>query len=146
MATTTKAIQIKSGSTWYTLCPFPVGFIYMSYSNSSPASIYGGSWSTMTDGRYFRIHNSSTTRIGGSSTIKTENLPSHTHTPSRRTFVQPNTGLGNATFTVPGNEMATYGWLVDNGKTTGGTPTGATGGGQAFYPTYQDVYVWRRTA
>lgn len=44
-------VKTKYGSTWHTLCPFPVGFIYMSYTNTSPASIFGGQWSAIT-GRF----------------------------------------------------------------------------------------------
>ena len=47
-------LQIKSGNTWYELCPFPVGFIYMSTNGTSPASTYGGSWSALTDSRFLR--------------------------------------------------------------------------------------------
>lgn len=38
-------IQVKSGSNFTTVCPFPVGYIYMSSTNTSLASVFGGTWS-----------------------------------------------------------------------------------------------------
>ena len=38
-------IQVKSGSNFTTVCPFPVGYIYMSSMNTSLASVFGGTWS-----------------------------------------------------------------------------------------------------
>ena len=49
---------VKSGSTFTTLNPFHVGYIYMSANNTSPASIYGGTWQALTDGRFLLPSNS----------------------------------------------------------------------------------------
>ena len=51
-------IQVKSGSNFTTVCPFPVGYIYMSANNTSPASIYGGTWQALTDDRFLLPSNS----------------------------------------------------------------------------------------
>ena len=50
--------QVKSGSTFTTLNPFPVDYIYMSANNTSPASIYGGTWQALTDDRFLLPSNS----------------------------------------------------------------------------------------
>lgn len=34
-------IKIRKDGKFFPVCPFPVGFIYMSSKNISPASIYG---------------------------------------------------------------------------------------------------------
>lgn len=47
-------LSIKKGSSWDKVCPFPIGFIYMSTNSTSPASTYGGSWSALTDSRFLR--------------------------------------------------------------------------------------------
>jgi hypothetical protein len=55
---------VKSGSTFTTLNPFPIGYIYMSANDTSPASIYGGTWQALTDGR-FLLPNGSWNSTGG---------------------------------------------------------------------------------
>lgn len=50
--------HVKSGSTFTTLNPFPVGYIYMSTNGTSPASIYGGTWQALTDDRFLLPSNS----------------------------------------------------------------------------------------
>lgn len=82
-------VQIKSGSSWYKLCPFPVGYIYLGYIDSSPAGTYGGTWSRLTDNYYLRVNSTSSTRSGGSSIIKTENMPSHTHKFTHYAWARP---------------------------------------------------------
>ena len=137
-------ISIKDSSSWYTFLNliYPIGSLYFSSNSTSPATRFGGTWSKLTDGRYLMLNGWGT---GGNNTIKVDNMPSHTHMPSRRAVVQGNSGLGNAEL-VAGTTMATYGWLVDNGKATGVTASQATGGGKAFYPLYRSVYCWYRTA
>ena len=70
-------VQVKSGSDWYKLCPFPVGYIYMGYTSTSPATTYGGTWSSISGGKYFRA--AAANNAAGSNTIAVENMPSHTH-------------------------------------------------------------------
>lgn len=45
---------------------YPVGAIYLSWSSTSPASLFGGTWTQITD-RFLYCHNSSGTN-GGSNT------------------------------------------------------------------------------
>lgn len=136
-------VSIKNGSTWYKMCPFPVGYVYLSYINSSPADTYGGTWSAMNSDRFIRLGNGATT--GGSDTISVDNLPSHTHLPSRRALVYTAENNGRQSLTNSGKEYASYGWLVDQGKANGITPSQATGRGTSYYPSYQELYAWRRT-
>lgn len=35
-------IKIRKENKFFPFCPFPIGFIYMSTQNVSPASLYGG--------------------------------------------------------------------------------------------------------
>lgn len=70
-------VQIKSGSDWYKLCPFPVGYIYMGYTSTSPATTYGGTWSSISGGKYFRA--AAANNAQGSNYIQIENMPSHSH-------------------------------------------------------------------
>lgn len=49
-----QTVQVKTGSSFEKICPFPVGFIYMSSNSTSPADIYGGTWSALTDSRFLQ--------------------------------------------------------------------------------------------
>lgn len=71
------AIQIKNDNGWDRACPFPVGYVYISSNSTSPANIYGGTWSEITGGRYFRANE--TWDTGGSNTISVSQIPSHAH-------------------------------------------------------------------
>ena len=58
-------IQMKSGSNFTIVCPFPVGCVYMSSTNTSPASVFGGIWKSVR-GRYLFPTSSDSTSAGGS--------------------------------------------------------------------------------
>lgn len=63
---------------------YPVGTIYMSMNDVSPATFLGGTWEKLEDGRVLIAANSTyaVNSIGGSEThtLVTSELPSHTHT------------------------------------------------------------------
>jgi len=64
---------------------YPVGSVYISFSSTSPASLFGGTWTRLKD--RFLLANGDTypaDSTGGSATktISTSNMPSHTHTVS----------------------------------------------------------------
>lgn len=127
-------VQIKNGSSWYTMCPFPVGFVYCSTNNTSPATTYGGTWTALTGGRYLRANNA--WGSGGSNTISVEQMPSHGHT--TKVGVISTVSPGGYYYVTSGAEGASSTRVTLN--------IDSTGGGQAFYPTYQNVYCWYRTA
>lgn len=56
-------VKVKNSSDWDSICPFPVGFIYMSRNKNSPADLYGGQWSEMPTGRFIQIVNTSSGNI-----------------------------------------------------------------------------------
>ena len=58
-------VQAKSGSNFTIACPFPVGCVYMSSTNTSPASVFGGTWERV-KGRYLFPTSSDSTSAGGS--------------------------------------------------------------------------------
>ena len=58
---------------------YPVGSIYMSMNNTDPSVLFGGTWTQIKDNR-FLLCSSSSKQTGGSTTIKTENMPLHSHT------------------------------------------------------------------
>ena len=127
-----KNVTVKAGSSFQTICPFPVGYIYQSYNSTSPANIYGGSWTPIT-GRF--LYCNSGTSIGGSNThtLTVDEMPSHIH--SMKAFFKYNTNMAGQ-----GWAATTTDWDTRN--------TNATGGNQPHnnMPAYQTCYAWRRTA
>lgn len=73
-------IQVNNESVWNTICPFPVGFIYMSANNDSPSSLFGGTWNAVTDGYMWRPSDS-WNDVGGESThtLTYSEMPIHNH-------------------------------------------------------------------
>lgn len=135
-------VRIADGS-FRNVCPFPVGFIYQSYNSTSPADIYGGSWTNIT-GRFLYCNNG--TGTGGSNTHKlsANEMPSHSHTiclAASRHDGQSDYGLP----LVPGYAGRVAIEFTDNAHTT---KTNNTGGNAAHnnMPAYQTCYAWRRTA
>ena len=63
-------VKVKNTEDWDSICPFPVGFVYMSTSKTSPATTYGGQWSGLTDRRFPRFVATTSTVLakGGSLT------------------------------------------------------------------------------
>lgn len=143
-----KNVTVKAGSSFQTICPFPVGYIYQSYNSTSPANIYGGSWTQIT-GRF--LYCNSGVSVGGANSIYLDKaqIPWHSHKPSNRTIVYSPNNKGNLGFSS-GKAAATYGFLYENAS----TETDMIGGNTEMFspmavniqPAYQTCYAWRRTA
>ena len=78
-------MKVKIDNIFETICPFPIGYVYMSSNSTSPADIYGGTWSGITSGKYIRANNSWDN--GGSNTITTSQMPAHSHLTSSNVIV-----------------------------------------------------------
>lgn len=135
------------------LSAYPVGSVYISYVSTSPASLFGGTWTEIT-GRFPYFNHG--TAPGGSNT--------HTHTlgAGYAQFSDSGYGDGNATM-LAGRKSASWsnsdGWLMQwvggqfnrfNHGTIGtqsiGTPLGGSTDSGNNMPAYQTLYAWRRTA
>ena len=119
---------------------YPVGSVYMSLNSTSPASLFGGTWTQITN-RFLLAAGSSYSAgsTGGASTVTltTSQIPSHSH------------GLlvDKSGYTGGGNAGAKLSW--GTGYTSYDTAAIAyTGGGGSHnnMPPYYAVYMWRRTA
>ena len=121
---------------------YPVGAIYLSYVATSPASLFGGSWTQLTNRFLLGVGSHPVGDMGGTETVTlTEaNLPSHTHlvTYARETG-------GTASWDTASG-IGRY--QADDGGASFTVATGATGSGNGFstMPPYLAVYMWRRTA
>ena len=157
-----------SGKTLFDIV-YPVGAIYMSVSEISPATLFGGTWEQI-ENRFLLAAGSSYTagNTGGAKTVTlTESqIPSHTHS------VNLNTGNGGVhTHVVWRYASGSGSWganpsgrncatTLDSGMVMGiadsagehnhaiSGNTGSTGGGKSHnnMPPYLVVYMWKRTA
>lgn len=119
---------------------FKVGYVWTSYTNTSPAKILGGTWTEMKG--VFPYYNASTA-TGGSNTHKLSSgeMPTHKH---------------DARIHITGSEAKGYGLAQNAGFKDRvvvayggyGYYTGDTGGNGSHnnMPKYQSLYAWRRTA
>lgn len=122
--------------------PYPVGAVYISYVSTSPASLFGGSWTQIT-GRFLRAANDVST--GGADSVShyhigrvgadnnyiyaangdvTSGISTVQQVPRSRAALYDKSGSSNAAVRFNYVQNTT----LDN------------------KPAYQDLYVWRRTA
>lgn len=126
--TTTKAIGLLA---------YPVGAVYISYVSTSPASLFGGTWTAIT-GRFPYFNAGTATGGSNTHTLTVAQMPSHSHSSgngnplvaTRPDYVKPCMANGSA-----------YWYAQQVGLTS-------TGGSAAHnnMPAYQTLYAWRRTA
>ena len=119
---------------------YPIGAIYLSASETSPASLFGGTWERLKD-RFLLATGDSYTpgATGGEAehTLTVEEMPNHAHTQHLRF--------------QSGSDASTYAYQA-LGNSSGGTArsgeTSGTGGGKAHnnMPPYLAVYMWKRVA
>ena len=131
-------ISIGSGLTFDDI--YPIGSIYMSVNNTSPSTLFGGTWVQIKDTFLLSAGDTYTAGdTGGSAThtLTVDEMPSHKHR------------LG-----VPNTTASTMGYPVNQSGNTkfafngGSALMEETGGGQAHnnMPPYLAVYMWKRTA
>lgn len=133
---------------------YPVGAVYISYVSTSPASLFGGSWTAIT-GR-FPYFNAGTSTGGSNNAIvvshthtaSTSSAGSHQHAPQNGTWSAYAGGNANAptwgTSSGSTGNMITA-WAGDHTHTVTVNSTGSSGT-NANMPAYQTLYAWRRTA
>lgn len=120
---------------------YKVGYVWISYTNTSPASIIGGSWVAIT-GR-FPYFNAGTS-VGGSNT--------HAHTLNSG-YAKITSGGSAVLFNYKNVNTFNTNWAVNgsaNGVSSSSVTTATTLGGNTdsnyHMPAYQELYAWRRTA
>ena len=116
---------------------YPIGAIYISTVNTSPAELFGGYWNPIKD--TFLLAAGNTYTAGGTGgeathTLTVNEMPSHRHGVGL-------TGYGSLT----GNGM-NWGYVQTRGEYSGYEIILDEGGGQAHnnMPPYLTVYMWQR--
>lgn len=121
--------------TWQDIL-YPVGAYYISNENISPATIYGGTWAPITDGRFMRP--AQNTNIGGSN--------SHRHT----TRMGYDYNTNNVYFSSDSGDAqvvtTSLGMLTPSYKTASGAARQSNTFDSSSIPEYRGCYVWYRTA
>ncbi len=118
---------------------YPVGAIYQSTSSTSPASLFGGSWTQITSRFLWNTTSSGGTGGEQNHTLTETEMPSHSHEQQNRVEWTDTTGGGMAT-----TYSASANLRVDFVKRS----TARAGGGRAHnnMPPYYTCYCWRRTS
>lgn len=142
--------KVESAISNIALTAYPVGAYYISNNSTSPASLFGGSWTSIT-GRF--LYANAGTSTGGST--------SHTHTLSNNAAAKIRMYSGYIFAEAAGDtvEWKTSGSIYRSNNDNGGDsefrgtlpdPKGAplygTTDATNLLPPYQTVYAWRRTA
>ena len=112
---------------------YPIGAIYMSVVSTSPATLFGGTWSQIKDTFLLACgdtYANGTTGGEATHTLSVDEMPAHTHSTGAALAGSSNMGF-------PGGGVLNI-----------TTVTGSTGGGLAHnnMPPYLAVYTWKRTA
>lgn len=119
---------------------YPVGSIYMSINNVSPATLFGGKW-VQIKGRFLLgasdVYKANTTGGEATHALTTDEMPEHRHS-----IYYPNAGgpYGDAALSYPEGSGTDKTWEAEMCKTQ-------SAGGSAAHnnmPPYLVVYMWRR--
>lgn len=114
---------------------YPVGAVYISYTSTDPASLFGGTWAAIT-GRFPYFNAGTTTGGSNTHTLATGQIPKNKVYSS--VPINGNAGLSNSLHT----DAFTAGFEYCDFELT------YMGNGEAHnnMPAYQTLYAWRRTA
>lgn len=128
----------------------PVGYVYISWSSTSPASLFGGSWTAIT-GR-FPYFNAGTGQGGSNShTLSVNEMPSHNHRYNNYDWLVyiGKAGAGGDNAPQQFVPQGSYCLMSGQGRMLAANISGVNTGGNAAHnnmPSYQTLYAWRRTA
>ena len=132
---------------------YPVGAIYQSWSSISPASLFGGSWSQITEKFLYCANSAGGTGGASTVTLSVQQMPAHSHRPPSGYFiVQNNVGSMRQitpmiTNTGTGSDGKWRGRLAeDSGQRQLSTENEGRGASHENMPPYIRCYTWRRTA
>lgn len=121
---------------------YPVGAVYISYVSTSPASLFGGSWTAIT-GRFPYFNAGTGTGGSNTHTLSVSEMPSHRHDFKYAMSTSASNVGGGAS--IQGSSLSTNPVTYTDANSN---YVQARGGSAAHnnMPAYQTLYAWRRTA
>ena len=166
-------VNLKSTQTNTLNQVYPVGSVYISFENTNPSTLFGGTWESIESGRMLQSTSIASGTTGGQTSISytpsgsvnghqltVNEMPSHAHSVSL-VYDGGSTINGNIQFSQAAPiGAATYHIGYDGSKTMFGlSATSYNGASQshshtftgtqasiATMPPYITVYMWKRTA
>lgn len=143
--TTLADISIKNNSSWTTYLNliYPIGSVYFSYTSTSPATRFGGTWSAITGSFIYAnagvSKNTTKTHYHWMPVGKENGLPGFSAT----AFAGWSDG---AKYQIRAANVAHSIFTEDAYYASGQNATETTTYATEGYPPYQTLYCWRRTA
>lgn len=122
---------------------YPVGSVYTSVNDVSPATFIGGTWERFGAGRFLMgVDNGTSETTGGASsvTLQATQMPSHTHTIR---VESPNADAGTTKAIASSAIVSTSTYTTEYLNSISGTMTPSA---VSILPPYVTVYFWKRTA
>lgn len=141
-------IAVKANSSFQTVCPFPVGYIYQSTNSTSPANIFGGSWTALTDGRFMR-YSGSWNSTGGETThtLTIAEMPRHNHISIEGSYgIECSHKLSTGNIYGTSLDTSKYEALLLGGMEVGSAKYVGEDSSHNNLPPYRTCYAWYRTA
>lgn len=144
-------VQVRTSSGFEKICPFPIGYIYMSTNSTSPASTYGGTWSPLTDSKFLRPSGSWNSTGGASSNTHNHWMPLGKENGLSGLSATGIGGWSDGTkYSLRAAAVAHSVFIEDVyiGGAGGGNATESTTYNQTIstLPPYRTCYCWYRTA
>lgn len=140
-------------NTWTTLLDavYPVGSVYISWSATSPATLFGGTWTNIDGGRYLTLvatSNSAGTSVGANSvTLSTSQIPKHNHSGSGSWLAYWGTARSGDVGMCSSISQGQWGCLGNSASNFGVFSTNVgDGSSHENRPLSYYCYGWRRTA
>lgn len=130
------------------LAAYPVGSLYFTTNSINPKTLFGGTWEQITSDAYLKIVSNNAGSLGGTSNqhkIPISSMPAHRHGIGHGAGSSLVDACYNFNNIVGGGGIAVSNVSASYSKITGNYIE-EMGGGQAYYPYYYGIYVWRRTA
>lgn len=115
---------------------YPIGAYYLSHTSTSPATLFGGTWSALTD-RFLYCNANNNTGGSNTHTLTVNEMPAHNHKTSNGYH---GTQWGD------GNTCCSWTQYPEDGWSDNITSTTGEGAAHNNMPAYQACYAWRRTA
>lgn len=126
---------------------YPVGSVYVSWQNESPASFLGGDWTPLSDGYWLRA---STSGGGGTVSAGLPNITGSFVTAIAKNRLIASKAFTGASYSSSDNTIGNTGAAVSHAEYTfnannGATTSGIYGASSTVQPPSYKVYMWRRT-